>query len=54
MEEDAGPLQRGEEEPLFLESELEEGAKARMETVGYGTDGGPAGAGISDARPGAY
>ena len=29
-EEDAGPLQRGEDEPLFLESELEEG----METVG--------------------
>ena len=29
-----GPSQRGEEEPLFLESELEEGAKARMETAG--------------------
>ena len=33
-EQDTGPLQRGEEEPLFLESELEEGAKARTEVVG--------------------
>ena len=33
-EEDVGPLQRGEDEPLFLELELEEGAKARMEMVG--------------------
>ena len=27
MEEDAGPSQRGEEEPLFLESESEEGLR---------------------------
>ena len=33
-EEDAGPSQRGEEEPLFLESESEEGAKARTEMAG--------------------
>ena len=32
-EKGAGPLQRGEDEPLFLESESE-GAKARSETVG--------------------
>ena len=32
-EEGAGPSQRGEDEPLFLESELE-GAEARSETVG--------------------
>ena len=34
MEEDVGPSQRGEKEPLFLESESEEGAKARSETAG--------------------
>ena len=34
MEEDAGPSQRGEDNPLFLESELEDGAKARLETAG--------------------
>ena len=34
MEEDAGPSQQGEYEPLFLESESEEGAKARTETAG--------------------
>ena len=34
MEEDAGPLQQGEEEPLFLESELEDGAEARTEMAG--------------------
>ena len=33
-EEDAGPSQWGEEEPPFLESESEEGAKARTETAG--------------------
>ena len=32
-EEGAGPSQRGEDEPLFLESELE-GAEARSETAG--------------------
>ena len=34
MEEDTGPLQQGEEEPLFLASESEEGAEARTEMVG--------------------
>ena len=34
MEEDVGPSQWGEEEPLFLELELEEGAKVRLETAG--------------------
>ena len=34
MEEDVGPSQRGEKEPLFLESESEEGAKARTEMAG--------------------
>ena len=33
MEEDIGPSQWGEEEALFLESESEDGAEARMETV---------------------
>ena len=33
-EEDAGPSQWGEDEPLFLESESEEGAEARMEIAG--------------------
>ena len=33
-EEDVDPLQWGEEEPLFLESESEDGAKARTETAG--------------------
>ena len=33
MEEGAGPSQRGEDEPLFLESESE-GAEARSETAG--------------------
>ena len=32
--ENVGPSQWGEEEPLFLESELEDGAKARTEMVG--------------------
>ena len=34
IEEDAGPLQRGEDVPLFLESESEDGAEARTETMG--------------------
>ena len=34
MEEDAGPSQWGEEEPLFLELESEEGAEVRTETAG--------------------
>ena len=29
-----GPSQQGEEEPLFLESESEDGAEARTEMVG--------------------
>ena len=29
-----GPSQWGDDEPLFLESELEDGAKARTETAG--------------------
>ena len=33
MEEGVGPSQRGEDEPLFLESELE-GAEVRSETAG--------------------
>ena len=33
MEEGVGPLQRGEDKPLFLESESE-GAKARSEMAG--------------------
>ena len=33
-EEDVGPSQQGEEEPLFLELDSEEGAKARTETAG--------------------
>ena len=33
-EEDVGPSQRGDDEPLFLELESEEGAKARMEMAG--------------------
>ena len=33
MEEGVGPSQRGEDEPLFLESESE-GAKVRSETAG--------------------
>ena len=33
-EEDMGPLHQGEDEPLFLELELEEGAKVRTETAG--------------------
>ena len=33
MEEGAGPSQRGEDKPLFLESELE-GAEVRSETAG--------------------
>ena len=33
-EEDAGLSQQGEDEPLFLESELEDGAEARTETAG--------------------
>ena len=33
-EEDTGPSQQGEEEPLFLELESEEGAKARTEMAG--------------------
>ena len=33
-EEDAGPSQRGEDDPLFLESESEDGAEARTETAG--------------------
>ena len=34
VEEDTGLSQRGEGEPLFLESELEDGAEARMEMAG--------------------
>ena len=34
MDEDVGPLQQGGDKPLFLELESEEGAEARMETVG--------------------
>ena len=33
-EEDAGLLQRGEDDPLFLESESEDGAEARSEMAG--------------------
>ena len=33
-EEVAGPSQRGEDEPLFLELGSEDGAEARMETAG--------------------
>ena len=33
-EEEAGPSQRGEDEPLFLESGSEDGAEARTETAG--------------------
>ena len=33
-EEDAGPSQRGEDEPLFLELESEEGVEVRTETAG--------------------
>ena len=33
-EEEAGPSQRGEDDPLFLESESEDGAETRTETVG--------------------
>ena len=33
-EEDVGMSQRGEDEPLFLELESEDGAEARTETVG--------------------
>ena len=33
-EEDTGPLQWGEDKPLFLESESEEGVEARTETAG--------------------
>ena len=39
-EEDAGPSQRGEDEPLFLESESEDGAEVRMETAGSEIPGG--------------
>ena len=42
MEEDAGPLQRGEDEPLFLESESEDGADARSEMAGSDIPGGAA------------
>ena len=42
MEEDVGPLQRGEEEPLFLESESEEGAEVRTEMVGLEIPGNAA------------
>ena len=33
-EEEAGPSQQGEGDPLFLESESEDGAEARTETAG--------------------
>ena len=41
-EEDAGPSQWGEEEPLFLELESEEGAEARTETAGLEIPGNTA------------
>ena len=34
VEECAGLLQRGDDDPLFLETELEDGAETRMETAG--------------------
>ena len=34
VEEDTGLSQRGEDEPLFLESESEDSAEARTETAG--------------------
>ena len=42
MEENAGPLQQGDNEPLFLESESEDGAEARMETAGLESPGNAA------------
>ena len=41
-EEDTGPFQWGEEEPLFLELESEEGAKARTEKAGLEIPGNAA------------